>query len=350
MIMIQTGRTISLPCGVNDIKSVAINHCNFYFLDCNGCQLIRWSPNEPQIETIPLERKYLCICYDHKENCYWAVPEYKPHLIYQLDACFCEVGNISIRGAYQQRPVSLCCDICENCLCVCYPCQVAHVEKCSGQTTWDKVDDSRRTNLGVIIRGECRARCYCESNRQIMALTSHCDGESMELCIQKEYRVIGMTPCCCNHSCKECRFCVLLLKVCSHELILMEYCIDFSNGIIDPCCPHPCPPGPCPPPGPPDPCPPPCPPGPHCGSYEIMHSIALEEAGIAHILNAEGEKIQKAVACSNNIDELICVNESVKRTLTQVTLLEGMLYSKLEALVSCNDCCHDSCHDKDSCR
>lgn len=73
-----------------------------------------------------------------------------------------------------------------------------------------------------------------------------------------------------------------------------------------------------------------------------MHSIALEEAGISHILNAEGEKIQKAVASSSNIEQLICVNESVKRTLTQMTLLEGMLYSKLEALVSYHDCCHPS--------
>lgn len=63
-----------------------------------------------------------------------------------------------------------------------------------------------------------------------------------------------------------------------------------------------------------------------------MHSVALEEAGIAHILNAEGEKLQKAVAESTSIEELLCVNESVKRTITQITLLEGQLYSKLETL------------------
>lgn len=68
-----------------------------------------------------------------------------------------------------------------------------------------------------------------------------------------------------------------------------------------------------------------------------MHSVALEEAGIAHILNAEGEKLQKAVATSHNIQELLCINESVRKTITQITLLEGQLYSKLEVLTPCLD-------------
>lgn len=66
-----------------------------------------------------------------------------------------------------------------------------------------------------------------------------------------------------------------------------------------------------------------------------MHSVALEEAGIAHILNAEGEKLQKAVATSTSIQELLCINESVRRTVTQIALLEGQLYSKLEVISDC---------------
>lgn len=69
-----------------------------------------------------------------------------------------------------------------------------------------------------------------------------------------------------------------------------------------------------------------------------MHSVALEEAGIAHILNAEGEKLQKAVATCTSIQELLCVNESVRRTVTQIVLLEGQLYSKLESISGCLNC------------
>lgn len=325
MIMLKTDRAISLPCGLNDIKGFAINYCDFCFLDRSGCRLIKWSPNVQTSETIELERSYLCICYDDREKCYWTIPECNPYLICRLDACFCEVGHITINGGCQQRPVSLCCDACGKGLVICYPGQFAHVEKYGEKTTWEKCKDGKRINLGFIAQSKGRANCYYDGTRQIVELTSQCNEESMELCIQKEYRVVGMTSCCCDHDCKECRFCVLLSKICLHELILVEYSIDFSKEIEEHCCPPPCPP--------------PCPMEPNCGgSYEIMHSIALEEAGIAHILNAEGEKIQKAVACSDNIEQLICVNESVKRTLTQVTLLEGMLYSKLEALVGYHDC------------
>lgn len=328
--MLQTGRAISLPCGVNDIKSFTTNHCNFYFLDRSGQKLITWTPNAQTIETITLERKYLCICYDHKENCYWVIPECEPFLICRLDACFCEVGHIAIKGTCQQRaPISLCCDDCGNGLLVCYPCQRVFIDKCTEKFKWYKNENNQRINIGIIVQCEGRVNCYCEGSQQIIESTSLCGGEFINISIPKEYKIVGITPCACNHSGNNCRFCVLLSKSCSHEFMLIEYYIDFSKEMIAPCCPCP-----------PEPCPPPFPPELNCGGiYEVMHSIALEEAGISHILNAEGEKIQKAVAISDNIEQLICVNESVKRTLTQVTLLEGMLYSKLEALVTGESCC-----------
>lgn len=336
MITIQTGCTLPLPCGLNDIKGFTSNCCDFYFLDCSGCKLIKWSKCTQLIETIVLNKKYLCLCYDIGENCYWGIPECEPYLICRLDTCFCEVGHIIISGAYQQCPISICSDNSKNGIWVCYPFQLAFMEKSNGEFTWHKNEDSRKINLGALMHCKCRANCYYEGNRQILDLSSPCCRESIEICVPRDCKFIGVAPSHCKFQDSNCRFYLLLSKNCAQTLLLMEYCVDFSCGEILPCCPCPPVPEPCPP----SPCPHPCPP--HCGgSYEIMHSIALEEAGLAHILNAEGEKIQKAVALSNNVQDLICVNESVKRTLTQVTLLEGMLYSKLEALVTCDDYCHD---------
>lgn len=330
MITIQTGCTLPLPCGMNDIKGFTINCCDFYFLDRSGCKLIKWSKCTQAVETIALNQRYLCLCYDPRENCYWGISECEPYLIYRLNASFCQVGHITISGAYQQRPIGICSDNCENGIWVCYPFQLAFVEKCGEKVTWHKNEEGRKINLGALMQCECRVNCGYEGNRQIIEVLSPCCQESGELCVPKNYKFVGMASCPCKAESSNCRFFLLLSKNCGQVLVLMEYCVDFSQGTIVPCCP--CPPKP-------DPCPPPYPP--HCGgSYEIMHSIALEEAGLAHILNAEGEKIQKAVAISDNIEDLICVNESVKRTLTQVTLLEGMLYSKLEALVSCDNFCH----------
>ncbi|MEG2484105.1 MAG: hypothetical protein RSB51_01415 [Clostridia bacterium] len=63
---------------------------------------------------------------------------------------------------------------------------------------------------------------------------------------------------------------------------------------------------------------------------DIIESIALEEAGISHILNAEGEKIQKVLEHSRDICEILKVNESVNKTISNVTMLEQILVAKLE--------------------
>jgi hypothetical protein len=63
-----------------------------------------------------------------------------------------------------------------------------------------------------------------------------------------------------------------------------------------------------------------------------VQSIALQEAALAHILNAEGEKIQRAVRIANNVCELIEINKSVIDTINSVTQLELALVAKLSAI------------------
>lgn len=331
LITIQTERIIPLPCDVKDIKGLTVNRCVFFFLDCSGYNLIKWSKCNGTIEIFALDRQYLCICYDHVENCYWGISECEPCRIYRLDAHFCEVGHISIDGDSRSCAIGICCDDCADGFWVCYPCQLAFVSKCGSKVTWHENEDAKKTNLGVLMQCECRVNCFDLDGTQSLEVQSPYCSESIELCIPEEHKFVSIASCFCEQK-GDCHFFVLLSKDCSDEFVLGEYCVNFSQQPAESGCPcHP----------EPDPCPYPCPPDPNCGvNYEVIHSIALEEAGLAHILNAEGEKIQKAVAISDNIEQLICVNESVKRTLTQVTLLEGMLYSKLEVLIGCDSCCH----------
>lgn len=72
---------------------------------------------------------------------------------------------------------------------------------------------------------------------------------------------------------------------------------------------------------------------------EILNFIALEESALSNILNAEGEKIQKADAMKDiSIEDLLCVKLSVAKTIREVTSLELVLLSKLEA--DCSNSCH----------
>ena len=64
-----------------------------------------------------------------------------------------------------------------------------------------------------------------------------------------------------------------------------------------------------------------------------MGSIALEEAALAHIMNAEGEKIQAAIANTGDIGKLLEVNASVADMLGHVNRLEQTLLEKLRLVV-----------------
>lgn len=77
---------------------------------------------------------------------------------------------------------------------------------------------------------------------------------------------------------------------------------------------------------------------------DIIESIALEETALSHILNAEGEKIQKVVALEDVSPEvLLATNKSVESMVNAVSKLEMILHSKLTAFGGC--LCEDKAAD-----
>ena len=82
---------------------------------------------------------------------------------------------------------------------------------------------------------------------------------------------------------------------------------------------------------------------------DVVESIALQQAALAHILNAEGEKIQAAIGTldgqagpiAGTAEELLRVNDSVKNMVESITLLEGILNKKLQKAVSNLENCEE---------
>lgn len=69
---------------------------------------------------------------------------------------------------------------------------------------------------------------------------------------------------------------------------------------------------------------------------DIIESVALEETALSHILNAEGEKIQKMVAMQDATPEvLLATNKSVESMVNAVSRLEMILQSKLSTFEGC---------------
>jgi hypothetical protein len=66
----------------------------------------------------------------------------------------------------------------------------------------------------------------------------------------------------------------------------------------------------------------------------VIASIALEEAALSHILNAEGEKLQTVMGMGNlTFDQLREINTTVANVLSSISEIENALQSKLNAVV-----------------
>lgn len=79
----------------------------------------------------------------------------------------------------------------------------------------------------------------------------------------------------------------------------------------------------------------------------LLSSIALEEIGLSHILNAEGEKLQCFLETDPcELNDYLKINDSVNKTLRTVVKSQILLQFKLEDVISLSeDSCCNHCSD-----
>lgn len=69
---------------------------------------------------------------------------------------------------------------------------------------------------------------------------------------------------------------------------------------------------------------------------DIIQSVALEQAALSHILNAEGEKLQCMLASNcTTPDQILDTNNSVRSMVDSVAKLEMILQYKLSLFEGC---------------
>jgi hypothetical protein len=74
---------------------------------------------------------------------------------------------------------------------------------------------------------------------------------------------------------------------------------------------------------------------------QILTSIAMEEIGLSHIINSEGEKLQYVLGTlagapkpKSTIEEILEVNESVKDMLSTISMSQMFLFGKMTSVLS----------------
>ncbi|MEG1636358.1 MAG: hypothetical protein RR324_02480 [Cellulosilyticaceae bacterium] len=68
---------------------------------------------------------------------------------------------------------------------------------------------------------------------------------------------------------------------------------------------------------------------------DIIESVSLEQAALSHILNAEGEKLQKIIKTATTSEQMLASNKSVNDMVKTVSMLEMLLQSKLQLFETC---------------
>lgn len=69
----------------------------------------------------------------------------------------------------------------------------------------------------------------------------------------------------------------------------------------------------------------------------------MQQAALSHILNAEGEKIQRILVFEDlTAEELLQANESVEAMVNAIANLEAILKSKLDLFPACDCNCTQS--------
>lgn len=314
LITIKPGCSKTLSCSIDNVESIAYDGCDYALLRTHRDGITRLDEELCSLGTHRCAKTYTCICFDLKECCYYACAQGQPALLYVLDLNFHEIKTITIPTHHEKSPCAMSAHPTCSILLLLYEKELLF---------WDYYRDEivncidigeHKHVLDIIALEDGYALSYYKEDRACIEIIC---GRCRDSCIYMVPEAYELQAMVLMEACKDRYEIQLLLQSCEHEQV--SILLYVTCGYEEPT---------------PSPCPMPHPIEVTCegGKNEVIHSIALEEAGIAHILNAEGEKLQKAVASDISIEELLMVNESVRKTITQITLLEGQLYSKLESL------------------
>lgn len=324
MITVETSYTRKISCPIDHVNSIAYNGIDYALLIGHRASITRLGEDLCPIDTQSVARCYSCICFSTQECCYYACSQNNPSLIYKLDLNFNELDTMSIDCSHDKAPIAISVHPTSPLILLLYPGEIIYWNLMSG-TIHNIIDiDQDKHGLDIIAFHKGFILSFIRENKIFLEIAcSQCDKHKyVEIPCKYEYLAMTLLDICYENSEQPKNFIQLILseRDCHQQIAMV---LQISCGGHEPS-PHPgqltC----------------------EGGKNEIIHSIALEEAGIAHILNAEGEKLQKAVASDTTIEELLLVNESVRKTITQITLLEGQLYSKLESLhCLCDEDSHD---------
>lgn len=302
--------------GETGIRQMTFDGMYYYFTSYTHPHIIQTTTAFEPLRHFTTGRTYDCLCFDPKLCCYWATISGCCSRVFRLTLDFEEIECRVLLTPFQGKITGLSFHGCHHSLWVACPCGVLEyfietedvtimpsISGCitsilsicpaylvvtrQGKTqllhvffeTGEKIKEIPLPS-SLSVRNFLYQPCLCETPHIDFLLTTGGCYPQIAQVPTSNYE-FGFEPCFCNKQ--------LCEKLC---------CAPLSCRPVD----------------------------------DVLESIALVEAALSHILNAQGEQLQKVVAESTSVEDLLCANKQVNDTITKVTHLEMILHNKIEAL------------------
>lgn len=328
LIKINCEIPLTHPCGLQ-YKGIAFDGC-YYYLTCpDCCEIIKYDLNFCEVETIKTSKPYTCICFDLIRNCFWVGSLKCPHKLFKTDLYFREIDCIYLPycGNFSGIITAVSFDCIRNRLLICCTTGIIFINPDIPNEYEIMQKSSISWNIGAVSVAPSYLVIESQNTKQFICVYDYNGKLICKYTIPSAYvaEAIIFSPCTIHCSTMPFFYLLATKNGCYSHLLTLS----LPNCDIDIChcnydiCDRPC--SPFPPYPSPDVC------------ADLMESVALIEAALAHILNAEGEKIQKIVATTDDIDKILCVNKSIQETITNATHLEIILHDKLNTIKKCCD-------------
>lgn len=310
-----------LPAGPGETyRGAAFDGCQYFFTVSCACQIAVTDRDLCPVKMLTTRRPYSAICYDSRRGCFWAAAQDCRGILFQLSPTMQEIDRLDIclNGCPETlTSVSFCCDT--GRLLVSLPDKVLQVQPAEG----------------------C-FRLLCQTGKGRRILSALCLSPYLLLYVLQDGKPYFLVSTGSGKPLKEepspLKDCVCAMLACGGpkaetcQLLLLTNKRGYYPHLLHIPLPGPFCQGLCPCPPAKDCCPPPCHPCPPSDCAAILQSISLQEAALAHILNVEGEKLQKVIETSPDPCQLLRVNQSVQKTIQYAIQLEQVLFAKLDAL------------------
>lgn len=302
------------------LKGIAFDGCYFYFTSPHTMEILQYDKCFHQLNCFKTGRAYQSICYDKQGKCFWAAAKECCDKIFKLDPCFGEVDCINIRfnEGYSTEITGLSCEYLEDEMYICFDNYIALIEKVNYPLP-KIIQDGSPCLFFSSVQSTCKAYLSSQNNQGFVEIMVYSKKNELQLqcCLPEGYQIEDMTVICsdCNIS----SLYILATKCDCYPYLIkcsLLSCLEEPECCHEFCCSDLVWSGEC-----------------VKGCNEILESIARIENMIAHILNAEGEKIQRILEISDKPCEILKVNDSVNKTIVNITHLEQVLFSKLQLTV-----------------